>query len=100
MTTYYGPDPETVKTLRRSLLLLRDRLIRAGELHVAQRLSDDEARLGRGDMSAIRSIISEATGSMGSLNDVTILSEQIGELRTLAEFARNSAWKTHTQLTT
>ncbi|MBV9931212.1 MAG: hypothetical protein JO013_09740 [Alphaproteobacteria bacterium] len=94
MSSYYGPDPEIVDRLGRSVILLRDRLIRAGEPHVAERLGDIESRLRRGEMSAIRSLVSETNGGMGSLDDLAILRADIDALRALAQLAYNSAWNT------
>jgi hypothetical protein len=37
---------------------------------VAERIANDEARLVAGDLGALESVISETTGSMGSLRDV------------------------------
>ncbi|HTU09658.1 MAG TPA: hypothetical protein VMG08_02070 [Allosphingosinicella sp.] len=47
----------------------RHLLQRHGDTHTAQRLLDLENKLGRGEQDAISWAVSEATGSMGSLND-------------------------------
>ena len=44
-------------------------LSRYGDTWVAGRLAELETRLATGDVSAVESAVSEATGGMGSLND-------------------------------
>jgi hypothetical protein len=53
-------------------------LLEHGEQHISARLLDLDHRLLAGDKSAVRSAVSEATGSMGSLND-RILSASNGD---------------------
>jgi hypothetical protein len=44
-------------------------LVAHGEKHVSVRLKGDDQRLAASDLTAIQSLLSEATGSMGSLRD-------------------------------
>jgi len=96
MPACYGPPAETIADLREALVRLHGLLLRQGMHALANRLLQDEQRLGRGDFSAIESIVAEATGGMGSLNDLAVFRERIDELRTLAQTARSAPWSSRT----
>jgi hypothetical protein len=69
MMSFYGPPPLALEDLKNALREARELLLRHGDKYVSARLADLELRLARGDMTAIQSALSEATGSMGSLSD-------------------------------
>jgi uncharacterized protein YidB (DUF937 family) len=105
------PD-DAVLALKTALVDARDLLLRHGDQHVPARLAELLQRLADGDMSAILSVIAEATGGMGSLNDRLLsaangdaiepwqetrvnqqLSLLVGAIRENAETMRASAWR-------
>lgn len=55
---------------------------------VAGRMADLDARLATGDMDAVQSALSEATGSMGSLNDQILYGNIDGDDRAANERLR------------
>ena len=80
-----------------SLTQARLYLVQNGENHASVRLSELEARLARDDTSAIVSAVSEATGGMGSLNDVVLGHTHLdNSLRALvADVERNARSAAH-----
>ena len=66
--------------LRETPMLLR----KHGEKFASARLDELEARLARGDWTAVESAVSEATGGMGSLRD-RVLSAANGDAITRPE---------------
>ena len=61
-----------ISNLVASLTQARLYLAQHGERHASGRLSELETRLARDDTSAVVSAVSEASGGMGSLNDVVL----------------------------
>lgn len=61
-------SPE-LRSLADALARTRSLLQQHGDRFTAQRLDALEVRLNKGDMTAIVSVVSEATGGMGSLRD-------------------------------
>ena len=111
MDRFVGPRPECLEALRKSLVRVRELLVRHGDEHVAERLSVIERELMSLDTSGIQSIISETTGGMGSLNDLILsssnghnmdelpevavndrLRRSVDDLRTQALIARSNPW--------
>lgn len=58
-----------VEALRRALRQTEDLLAKHGDKWVTAAVSELEARLARGDWTAIQTAVTEATGGMGSLRD-------------------------------
>jgi len=75
---------DAVSGLRAVLRDVIDLLEAHGDTHVVRRLVDDDQRLASGDYSSIHSVIAEATGSMGALND-RIISLKNGDRIDLTE---------------
>jgi hypothetical protein len=62
-------QPNRVDQLSEALWQAEVLLAAHGDVYVTPRLADLRARLARGDRTAIRTALSESTGSMGSLRD-------------------------------
>ncbi|MDB5722920.1 MAG: hypothetical protein JWP15_3538, partial [Alphaproteobacteria bacterium] len=88
----------------------RELQLRHGERPISARIAELLQRLASGDMSALHSVIAEATGGMGSLNDRLLsaangdsiepwqearvnqqLGELVGAIRDRAQAARSAA---------
>ena len=78
LPTYPSDMSTELLALAYAIEQARQLLLAHGDDGIATRLSALEARLKEGDQSAISSALSEATGSMGSLND-RILSRTNGD---------------------
>lgn len=106
------PPAEIVQALKAELVDARELLLQHGDKTVSARLADLLQRLAAGDMGAILSVIAEASGGAGSLNDRVIsaangdaiepwqenrVNQQLGALvssiRDHAEAARAAAWR-------
>ena len=76
-----GPS---VNKLSIAIARCRGFLAAKGEQHISARLKGLEERLARQDLTGIVSAVSEATGGMGSLNDVSFGSSHLdAEFRVL-----------------
>ena len=106
------PPSEILQALKQDLVDARELLLRHGDRAIAGRLADLLQRLASEDMSAILSVIAEATGGTGSLNDRVIsaangdaiepwqesrVNQELGRLvsavRDHAEAARAATWR-------
>ena len=106
------PPHDVLQALKADLVDVRELLLRHGDRAVAARLAELLQRLAEGDMSAILSVIAEASGGAGSLNDrilsaahgdaiepwqETRVNQQLGRLvgavREHAEAARAATWR-------
>jgi hypothetical protein len=106
------PPTDVVQALKADLVDARELLLTHGDKAIAGRLAELLQRLAGGDRGAILSVIAEATGGMGSLNDrvlsaasgdaiepwqETRVNQQLGALvRSIqdhAEAARAAAWR-------
>jgi hypothetical protein len=72
--------PEIV-SLAEAVAEARDLLRRHGDTHVSARMEALGTALDRGDMRAVSSALSEATGSMGSLRDIILSVENGDDIR-------------------
>src|SRR4051812_44112564 len=106
------PPAHVLQALKAELVDVRELLLRHGDKAVAGRLAELLQRLAEGDMSAILSVVAEASGGAGSLNDRVLsaangdaieawqetrvnqqLSELVSAIRDHAEAARAAAWR-------
>jgi hypothetical protein len=70
-----------IEALAHALAETSSHLRRYGATSTSDRLTNLEARLDRGDMTAIPGALSEATGGMGSLNDRYLCAENGDAIR-------------------
>jgi hypothetical protein len=106
------PPAEVVQALKADLVDARELLLSHGDKAIAARLADLLQRLASGEMGAILSVIAEASGGAGSLNDRVLsaasgdaieawqetrvnqeLSRLVSSIRDHAEAARAAAWR-------
>ena len=106
------PPADVLQALKGDLVDVRELLLRHGDKAIAGRLAELLQRLAEGDMSAILSVLAEANGGAGSLNDRVLsaangdaiepwqetrvnqqLSELLEAVRDHAEAARAAAWR-------
>jgi hypothetical protein len=106
------PPADVVQALKADLVDARELLLKHGDKAIAARLAELLQRLAGGDMSAILSVVAEASGASGSLNDRVLsaangdaiepwqetrvnqqLSQLVSSIRDHAEAARAAAWR-------